>query len=86
MPTKKLITHQELERKLTPFGLAKIENNVYCGSCNAMVKIVGYEDNITINDIGDTILSGQCALCKNKVARYIEMGETDNRAQLNKKT
>jgi len=72
MTAKNLITRQELKRKLTPFGMAQIENNVWCGSCKTTVKIVGYEDNITINDLGDTILSGSCALCKNKVARYIE--------------
>lgn len=74
------LTRQELERKLTQFGLARIENNVFCGSCKAMVKIVGYEDTITVNDLGDTLLSGSCAICKNKVVRYIETGDTKNRA------
>ena len=80
MPANHLITRKELERKLTPFGMAKIENNVWCGSCSDVRRIVDYEDNITINDLGDTILNGSCALCKNKVARYIETGETNNRA------
>ena len=80
MSHKNLITRKEWERKLTPVGLAQIENNVWCGLCKVMVKIVGYEDNIIVNDLGDTILSGSCAVCKNKVARYIETGETNNRA------
>ncbi len=74
------MTRAELERKLTPLLLVQIENNVWCSTCNEVRKIVDYEDHITINKHGDTILNGQCSICKGKVARYLETGETNHRA------
>ena len=80
MSTKNAMTRTKLEKKFTPVRLAQIENNVWCGTCKETRKIVSYENSITINDLGDTVLHGQCAVCKGKVARYLETGDTTNKA------
>ena len=49
----------------------------YCGNddCGGTTEIVDYEDNIFINDLGDSILRGKCKKCGAEVARYIETGD-----------
>ena len=62
--------------------LDKIINHVYCAHCE-----VGYNstiENYTIylNKLDDVLFVGQCAKCKNYVARYVETGENHSKAEI----
>jgi len=72
------ITKEELLTLVPAEKLELIEHNVHCGKCG-MTTIVGYEDAIFKNDLGDTILRGKCAKCGGVVGRYLETGELEKR-------
>lgn len=63
----------------------KILSNVYCGNCyqdSSTTTIVDYE--IFLNDLNDLLLKGTCKRCGGPVARYIETGESKDKAEVAK--
>ena len=70
------ITKKELTEKIGAENLALVLNNVYCAECKN-TKMVGYEENIILEQSGDIILRGKCEKCGHKVARLLETGETE---------
>ena len=79
------ITKKELTEKIGAENLALVLNNVYCAECKN-TKMVGYEENIILEQSGDIILRGKCEKCLpaaqgtaqaggHKVARLLETGE-----------
>ncbi len=62
--------------------LDRILNSVYCSYCKNSYS--GTIENYTIylNKLDDIIFEGQCKKCKNRVARYVETGETISKAEI----
>lgn len=58
-------------------ALALCVRTAFCGrkGCGTATEIADYEENIFINDLGDTILRVKCIRCGQLVNRYIETGE-----------
>ncbi|MCC6834342.1 MAG: hypothetical protein IT213_05085 [Cytophagales bacterium] len=59
-----------------------LNNSIYCPHCRN--GYTGAIDNyrIYLNKLDDIIFEGQCTKCKNRVARYIETGETKSKAEI----
>ncbi len=68
------ITKLELRQMIKDDHLGKITRNVFCRDC-INTTIVGYENSISRNELGDVVLHGICKKCGGEVARYIEAGE-----------
>lgn len=68
------ITKDELARRIEEKNLALVLNNVHCGKCGT-TTIVDYEDQITVEPNGNTVLRGTCKTCGRNVARVIETGQ-----------
>ncbi len=62
--------------------LDRLLNSVYCSHCKNGYK--GTIENYTIylNKLDDMIFVGQCTRCKNRVARYMETGESISKAEI----
>ncbi len=77
---KQKITYQELSTIIPSSELKLLTDFVFCPNCDK-AKIIGYEDNIYVNELFDVILEGKCDKCGEKVARYFETGERDENVE-----
>jgi hypothetical protein len=62
--------------------LEQILRTVYCLHCNKGYTSAMENYKIYLNKLDDIIFQGQCATCKNDVARYLETGETTAKAEI----
>lgn len=62
--------------------LDRLLNNVYCSHCKNSYNGTIENYKIYLNKLDDIIFVGQCTECKERVARYIETGETISKAEI----
>lgn len=71
---RKSISLAELKKRISPAALRAIVKNAWCAACGE-TEMVGYENAITVDKHGDTILKGACTNCRHEISRLIETGE-----------
>jgi hypothetical protein len=59
-----------------------LNSGIYCVHCKNGYTGAIENYKIYLNKLDDIIFVGQCAKCKNQVARYIETGETKSKAEI----
>jgi hypothetical protein len=59
-----------------------LNSGIYCSNCQNGYTGAIENYKIYLNTLDDIIFVGECTKCKNRVARYIETGETKSNAEI----